>query len=193
MNPVTHFFVGWSALERAQTNDRDRALVVLAGLAPDLDGLGIVIDFATRVLGMPATEYYQTLHRVYGHGLPAALVFAVLVSLFATKPARAAVYAFVAVHLHFICDILGSRGEGAEDIWGISYLAPFSDALYVDWSGQWPLVSWQNTVITAALVGWILWRALSTGYTPLRLVSKRGDDTLVATLRTRFRRLPPGN
>ena len=36
MSPITHFLVGWITLERAQSTDRDRALVALAGLAPDL-------------------------------------------------------------------------------------------------------------------------------------------------------------
>ena len=81
MSPITHFLVGWSALERTQTVHRDRALVAWIGLAPDLDGVGIVVDFFTRLLGMPETNYYQELHRVYGHGLPAALLFTLIVQL----------------------------------------------------------------------------------------------------------------
>ena len=76
MSPITHFLVGWTALEFYQVSRRDKALVALAGIAPDLDGLGIVVDFATRTLGLPETDYYQTFHRVYGHGLAAALLIA---------------------------------------------------------------------------------------------------------------------
>jgi inner membrane protein len=188
MSPITHFLVGWTALERPQASDRDRALVVLAGLAPDLDGLGIVVDFATRMLGLPETDYYQATHRVYGHGLPAAIVISGVAAWFATSRARAALYAFIAVHLHFLCDILGSRGTGLEDIWGISYLSPFSRAISIQWSGQWPLVGWQNMLISAVLLVWVLARALRSGYTPLRLASCNADAELVATLRRRFRR-----
>src|SRR5471030_3016805 len=101
MSRITHFLVGWTTLERTQPADRDKALVVLAGLAPDLDGLGIIVDFATRTLGLAEANYYQEFHRVYGHGLPAALVIAAFVACVATNKWRAATGAFIAVHLHF--------------------------------------------------------------------------------------------
>src|SRR5205814_5169912 len=105
---------------------RDRALVAWIGLAPDLDGLGIVVDFATRLLGLPETDYYQRFHRVYGHGLAAAIVLSAAAALLADAKLRAGIAAFASVHLHFLCDLLGSRGSGPEDFWPISYLAPFS-------------------------------------------------------------------
>jgi hypothetical protein len=145
-----------------------------------------VVDFATRALGMPETNYYQEFHRVYGHGLPAALVIAAVVAVFAQSRVRAALCAFAAVHLHFVCDILGSRGNGAEDLWGIAYLSPLSDKPAFEWAGQWPLVGWQNMLVTALLLLWVFARALRTGYTPLRLVSARADAELVAVLRKRF-------
>ncbi len=185
MSPITHFLAGWSTLERTQTSDRDRALVVWIGLAPDLDGLGIVADFATRALGWPETNYYQTLHRAYGHGLPAALVFSALVALLADSKLRAGLGAFASIHLHFLCDLLGSRGAGAEDIWPISYLSPFSDRWLWEWSGQWPLVGWQNMALTAALLLAAAAQALKTGYSPLRIVSKAADQPFMSALRAR--------
>ena len=185
MSPITHLLVGWSALERALPTRRDKALVVVAGLAPDLDGLGIVADFATRTLGLPETDYYQTYHRIYGHGLPAALLIAAVCSAFAARGQRAwvALWSLVAVHLHFLCDILGSRGSGLEDLWGIYYFAPFSLTPEMTWSGQWPLVGWQNMALTAALLLVVAARATRTGYSPLVIFSERADATFVATLR----------
>lgn len=188
MSPITHFLVGWTALERSQSKDRDKALVVLAGLAPDLDGLGIIVDFATRALGLAETNYYQEIHRIYGHGLPGALVISAVVAGLATSRARAALWSFIAVHLHFVCDIVGSRGKGAEDIWGIAYLSPLADKPVFEWSGQWELISWQNTLITVLLLTWTLARGIRTGYTPLRLASTKADGQVVAALRKRFRR-----
>lgn len=181
--------VGWAGLEGLQPSMRDKGLVALAGVAPDLDGLGIVVDFATRTLGMPETNYYQEFHRIYGHGLPAAIVFAALAGALARRRAWTAAWAFVAVHLHFLCDVLGSRGASAEDIWGIYYFAPFSLAHEIAWQGQWELVSWQNTAVSAALLLVIMVRAAVLGYSPVELASKRADAVFVATLRDWKRRL----
>ena len=189
MSPITHFLVGWTALERFQPSRRDKALVVLAGLAPDIDGLGIVVDFATRALGLPETDYYQTFHRMYGHGLPAAVVIAGVAGALGEHRWRVAIWAFVSVHLHFLCDLLGSRGTTPEDLWAIYYFAPFSTAYELSWAGQWPLVGWQNMAITAVLLGIVMWRATRTGYSPLVLMSGRADAVFVATLRAWKQRL----
>jgi membrane-bound metal-dependent hydrolase YbcI (DUF457 family) len=186
LSPITHFLLGWTALERALPARRDKGLVALAGLAPDLDGLPIVIDFATRLMGSPETDYYQAVHRVYGHGLPAALVFAAVVALLAQSKASAAALAFVSVHLHFACDLLGSRGNGPDDLWGIAYWSPLSMAHEEVWTGQWPLVGWQNMLITAVLLVIVLRRAWSHGYSPLTCFAPRTDAALVAVLRQRF-------
>ncbi len=183
MSPITHILVGWTALERALPNRRDKAIVATAGVLPDLDGLGIVIDFATRTLGLAETDYYQTFHRLYGHGLAAALVFAFIAYAVAHRRLMTAALSLVAVHLHFACDLLGSRGNGPDDIWGIWYFAPFSTAHEIAWSGQWPLVGWQNMLITAVLIAITLERASRRGYSPLVILSPAADRELVAVLR----------
>ena len=175
--------VGWVGLERLQPSMRDKTLVALAGIAPDLDGLGIVVDFAARQLGLPETNYYQAYHRVYGHGLPVALVISGIAAALAERRAFVALWAFVAVHLHFVCDILGSRGASPDDIWPIWYFAPFTTKVQIEWLGQWELVSWQNTTISVILMAILLWRAARNGYSPVGAISKRADRTLVATLR----------
>jgi membrane-bound metal-dependent hydrolase YbcI (DUF457 family) len=182
MSPITHFLVGWVGTERFQANQRDKALVVLAGLAPDLDGLGIVVDFATRTFGLPETDYYQNFHRLYGHGLPAAIIIAVVAGWLSVRGFAVAVWAFFSVHLHFLCDLLGSRGTTPEDIWGIYYFAPFTKAYEVSWSGQWPLVGWQNMAISAVLLAIVMVRATNLGYSPVRLLSRRADAVFVTTL-----------
>lgn len=183
MNPITHFLVGWTALERWLPSRRDKALVCCSGVVPDLDGLGIVVDFATRCLGYPPTDYYQQFHRIYGHGVPAALLVTALVGLSARDKRRSAALAFVAVHLHFLCDLLGSRGSGADDIWPIYYLAPFTTWPAWSFPYQWPLVGWQNLTISALLMGIAMWRATGVGYSPVALVSVRADAVFVAVVR----------
>jgi hypothetical protein len=48
MSPITHFLTGWVVANSAHLNRRDRFLVTLAGIVPDLDGLDIVAEIATE-------------------------------------------------------------------------------------------------------------------------------------------------
>lgn len=191
MSPITHFLAGWVGAERFQTSKRDAALIALAGIAPDLDGLGIVIDFATRTLGMPETDYYQSLHRMYGHGLAAALLIAAVCGALGSRGWAVAIWSFVSVHLHFLCDLLGSRGSSPEDIWGIFYFSPFTTAHEVSWSGQWPLIGWQNMAITVVLLAIMMARSTTSGYSPLGVISAKADAAFIATLHGWRRRIQP--
>jgi hypothetical protein len=46
MNPVTHLLVGWGVANTAVLERRDRALVTIAAVIPDVDGLGILVAAA---------------------------------------------------------------------------------------------------------------------------------------------------
>ena len=162
---------------------RDKALVCLAGLAPDLDGLGIVVDFVTRLSGSPETNYYQDFHRLVGHGLPAALVISGVAASLGYARMRVAIFAFFAVQLHFLCDLIGSRGTTAEDIWPIYYLEPLYSVPVLSLPFQWPLVGWQNMVLSGALMYMAFARATITGYSPLIIFSKTADPEFVVVLR----------
>jgi hypothetical protein len=186
MSPITHFLASWVGGERFVPSMRDKGLIALAGVLPDVDGLGIVVDFATRRLGWGPTDFYQAYHHMLAHGLPAALVIAVGVAAFARRKRAVLLLAFVAVHLHFLCDIVGSRGSTPLDIWPIYYLGPFSLTPEIAWSGQWPLIGWQNTLITALLLLAVLLASARRGQSPLGLVSVRGDAALAAVMRRWF-------
>ncbi|HKF20769.1 MAG TPA: metal-dependent hydrolase [Candidatus Angelobacter sp.] len=200
MSPVTHFLAGWVVAGATSLRRREKAAVVLAGVAPDLDGLGIIPELLTRGSTHPLlwfSEYHHTLH---------TLAFALVVTLAAYlisananstlgakiqghfMPSRAAITAFLAFlsfHLHLLCDLVGSRGPDG-DSWPIPYLKPFSDALQLSWQGQWPLNGWQNFAITGALLVATLWIAWKHGSSPVEFVSSKGNDALVTSLRTRF-------
>jgi len=98
---------------------------------------------------------------------------------------REEVIILLTVHIHLLADIVGG---GAADgyAWPIPYLRPFSAAWNVEWSGQWALSSWQNNVVTFALMGVMLYLAWRKGYSPLGLVSPRSDRVFVDVLRARF-------
>ena len=188
MNPITHGLVGWCLAETVpDIGRRERAAIVLAGLSPDLDGFGLPVELATRDTARPFL-WWSEYHHVLGHNL----LFAVIVSLVVAAASRTrrvlvGVLAFLAVHLHLLGDLAGSRGPDGYE-WPIPYLYPFADEPEFVWSGQWALNAWPNFAITIVLLIATFVLAWSRGYSPLGLLSLRADSTFIQTIRRRFPR-----
>ena len=185
MSPVTHFLTGWVFANCAKLERRDRAIVTLACVVPDVDGLGIIPELLTRNSSHPLlwfTLYHHSLH---------TLAFGLFVSVLAFALARqrwkTAILALLSFHLHLFEDILGSRGPDGYQ-WPIPYLAPFSSALQLAWRGEWGLNAWPNIVLTLALLLITLWLAWRCGFSPLEMISAKADSVFVDTLRRRFPR-----
>lgn len=184
MSPVTHLLVGWSIANAAPLNRRERALVTVAGVIPDADGFGLVVDFASRGWQQP-TELWAKFHHVLGHNLGLALLCCLCCLLLAKKRLLTALLAFVAFHAHLLGDLVGARGPDGEQ-WPIHYLWPFADLPQWTWRGQWALNAWPNFALTAVLLVLLFYLAWSRGYSLLGLLSTRLDGHLVTALRQRF-------
>ena len=111
MSRVTHFLTGWVFANCARLDRRDRALVTLACVAPDVDGLGIVLD-----------------------SLVFALVIAGVSVMLAHQRWKTGLLAFVSFHLHLVEDLAGSREPDGYE-WPIPYLKAFSSAWSLPWQG----------------------------------------------------------
>ena len=183
MSPVTHFLASWTLASFPRLERRDAALVTLAGVAPDVDGLGAIPELLTRYSSHPL-DWFTGYHHLLAHNLLFAIVIAIVVFAFAKRRWLTALLAVVAVHLHFLMDVLGSRGPDGYN-WPIPYLAPFSSRVQIFWSGQWALNSWQNIAITCGLLTLIVVRALQTGRSPVEIFSPAADKQVVAALRRR--------
>ena len=61
MNPETHLFASWVIGAKTTDNARDCRLVALAGILPDLDGLGIIGDGIAGAMGH-RTFFYGHYH-----------------------------------------------------------------------------------------------------------------------------------
>ena len=48
MSPVTHFLFGWMVANTTDFSRRERAIVAIAGVIPDVDGLGVIPEILTR-------------------------------------------------------------------------------------------------------------------------------------------------
>ncbi|MBL8915065.1 MAG: metal-dependent hydrolase [Archangium sp.] len=171
MNPLIHGELSWLTSQKLDER-RDRLLVTLAGISPDIDGL--------TLLG--GEEMYGKWHHVLTHGALSAVILSGIFTLFARRKALVFVLCFLAFHLHLLCDLAGS-GPG----WPIYYLWPFSRAELM-WSGQWNLASWQNSVIGLAITLTALWFAMPLGRTVFELFSAKYDAVVVTTLRKRFQK-----
>jgi hypothetical protein len=80
MSPATHFFMSWVIAAKKTDNPRDCRLVTLAGILPDLDGLGLFPDAVTRALGYRGTMYYEHYHHFLLHGIYGGVAIAVLLA-----------------------------------------------------------------------------------------------------------------
>jgi hypothetical protein len=185
MHVVTHLLIGWTVAEHTTKSPRDRALIAWASVAPDLDGLGLIVDVAAPLFDW-TVQWYDRFRHVLLHGLPGAVVITALMTWFARKRLAAGCLIFLAYHLHLLGDLLGSRGGAEKALWSAHYLSPLSDAMTLAWSGQWPLTSWQNTTLTVALMAYTMFLAVRRGYSPVGLFNARADAVFVATLRARF-------
>ena len=140
MSPITHLFASWLVAAKTTDNLRDRRLVALSGILPDLDGGGMIADFARHTFkGGDDFFFYQKYHHYLLHGLFGAAVIAAALACFAQRPRCVALLSFLLVHLHLLCDLLGSRGPSREDLWPIYYLGPFAGTGFGfgNTSGRW--------------------------------------------------------
>jgi membrane-bound metal-dependent hydrolase YbcI (DUF457 family) len=185
LNPITHFFMGWAVANSVPSlGKRDRAIVTLASVVPDLDGLGIVVEQLTQNSSHPL-YWWSDYHHILGHNLGFALVVTALAAVLARKKFTTTLLAFFGFHLHLLADLVGARGPDGQQ-WPIPYLLPFSNKLQLTWAGQWALNAWPNIVITALLIVLALILARRRGFSPLEMFSARTDAALVVALRARF-------
>ncbi len=183
MSPITHFLTGWALANSVALRRRERLLVTLAAVVPDVDGLGIVPELLTRNTSHPVLWFSQFHHHM--HNLLFAFIVGVLACALATSRWKTGLLALLAFHVHLAEDVLGSRGT--DGLWSVPYLWPFSRAQWV-WGGQWALNGWQNFIITIVLLLFALYVARKRSCSPIEIVSQRGDAAFVRAVHARFSR-----
>jgi len=154
---------------------------------PDADGLGFLADGVNRLPGRPSSWYYGQYRHALLHNMFAAVAIPLVLSIFATNRLRMLIVGLVAMHLHLLGDVVGSRGPGADDFWPLPYFAPFSEHGTIQWHGQWPLNAWPNIVFTVLLIFYVLFRSVRSGYSPVGVFSTGADRAFVRAVRNRWR------
>lgn len=187
MNPITHLLLSWQLAEVVPAlGKRGRMLVTVAGVIPDLDGLGMGVELLTRNRSHPLL-WFSEYHHVLCHNAGFAAFVTAASWLAAKRRWLTAFLVALSFHLHLLYDIIGARGPDGEQ-WPIPYLLPFSDRWQWTWSHQWPLNAWPNIVITLIALSATFYLAWRRGYSPLEIFSPRADGIFIATLRHRFPR-----
>lgn len=183
MSPLTHALLSWLVANGAPSlSRRERGLVTLAGVVPDLDAAGALPQLLTAHTAHPV-YWGSDYHHVLGHNLVVAVAVAGFVAWRSERRALAGALAFATFHLHLLCDLVGSRG-GDGYTWPMTYGFPFTDRVQLSWSGQWELDAWPNIAITAAAIAIALGLAASRGFGPFEIVWPTGDRALVAVARS---------
>jgi hypothetical protein len=182
MSPVTHLFASWLIAARTN-NPRDCRLIALAGILPDADGSGILLDLGAWAMGKEQTMFYGRYHHYLLHGWFGGVLITALLTCFARQRLRVAVLCVVVFHLHLLCDLVGSRGPSPEDLWPIFYFGPFDkDPMWL-WKGQWPLGAWPNQLLSVVLFVWGLRLATKLGHSFVGVFNRRADAVFVNVLR----------
>lgn len=184
MSPGAHFIGSWLVASFAAKNSRDRKLITLAGVLPDVDGFGMGLDVARGLIsGEPTTyHYYHKFHHLLCHGWPAALVICSVLAGFAFQRWRTLGLCLVTFHLHLLCDLLGSRGPSPADLWPICYGEPLFRHPTWFWKGQWRLDGWQNAATFVVIFTGALWQSVRLGSSFVEIFGRKVDETFVRVL-----------
>jgi inner membrane protein len=160
---------------------RERMILTFSGIAPDIDGVGVLIDMLAPLFGMSTNlwvQYHHTLHTLFF-----AIVVALMAAFFASKQKLFVGFlAFVFFHIHLLCDLLGSRGPDGY-LWPIPYFSPISNDFLLIWSGQWELNAWQNVVI-ACFLFFVTYRLIKIKkVSPFEIISEKMSQTFLKLLK----------
>jgi inner membrane protein len=185
MSPVTHFLSGWIFANCFDLDRKDRALVTLACVIPDIDGLGIIPELLTSQL------HASTL------------------VVFAVSPFASHVGIRVGGHSTRICHCLAEVDDQPARPRQLSH--PFARRYPWIARARWRSVAnpisgtffgsspvnmeravqaqrMANVALTIVLLAITLWLARRRGFSPLEMLSLKADHVFVSALRERMRR-----
>jgi hypothetical protein len=171
-----HLLLSWHLARQVSPDVKARRWVGWAGVVPDLDGIGLLVDFATR-----RTNLYEAWHHLAGHNFLLGVIVAGLAGIHC-RSVRVAAWTWGCFHLHLLADLISGRGPDGS-LWPIVYGWPLSPYEW-QWEGQWKLQAWPNTVVFLTLLAWALWVAYRRARSPLELISTRLDHTVIAAFRS---------
>ncbi len=188
MQGTVHLALGWLLGDGAGLETRrDRRIVGLAGLVPDIDVLVYPLAYLVFLGDMDkAFNVYAQVHHRYTHGVLFALLCAMSAWRLASedKRMRVAALTLLAVFLHIVGDVIASGSN-----WPVYPLAPLSDLAWtVTWS--WNASDWRNISLSVLAILMMLWYSRVKGYSMLECFSYRADDWMTKVMRREAKSSP---
>ncbi len=184
MNPATHFLAGWLVANVDHLDRRDRVLITLSSVIPDVDGIGILVGIISRD-AEKGWDLYARYHHILGHNVFFGLFLAAVGYALSSKKRLTPLLILLGFHIHLLGDLLSGRGPDGT-IWSISYLFPVLTHFQLSLSWQWELNAWPNVLITAGALFLTLYLSWRRGFSPVNIFSANADGAVVAALRGRF-------
>lgn len=176
MHVPTHALLGW-LIAQPLPSVRDRRLVTLAAVLPDIDGLA----------ALGGVELYQRHHHTFGHNVFAWGVTVLGACLFAKRKMPTTVLSALGFASHLFTDLLGSGFDWPlHPLWPVSWWQlefhpPF----------QWELASWQNYLAALLCFGAMVFLALKRGRSVVEVFGAKAELHFVATLQKWLGRRAP--
>jgi len=109
VSPLVHGLIAWLLACVVSGRPVDRRLIVIAGLAADVDGVFVLFN----------ADLYVTYHHTFGHSFVFGLPIALAAASLATRRWRVGAAALAAFTLHLLADVVGSS-------WAVQAFYPLS-------------------------------------------------------------------
>jgi hypothetical protein len=195
MQAPSHLIISWFVAEACGIKSpRDRRIVALSGLAPDIDSLAYVaaIVYFRFDKDLAFEHVWEVIHHRYTHGLGFVVLTGIVAFLAATRfsvfglrrgndviarptnrASRVALLCMLASAIHVFCDVVAGGPT-----WPVFPAWPLSDfAWAVDWS--WTLGEWPNSVVLFACLAGTMLYARVAGYSPMESINYGFDRWFV--------------
>ena len=166
MSPILHGLIAWLIAIAFATKLGDRRLIVIAGVAADIDGIFILID----------PSAYSVYHHTFGHSIIFGVLIAVVAFFLAKNRLVTGLAALGAFSAHLLCDLVSSP-------WPIYPLSPFSGfgcEISSNFLGGFPYTQITLAVSIIALllvIAVFYWKEVS----PIEFFSEKIDRLVVST------------
>jgi len=183
----SHLIISWFVAEACGVKSpRDRRIVALSGLAPDIDSLAYVgaIVYFRFDKDLAFEHVWEVVHHRYTHGLGFVVLTGIVAFLILTRfsfpgvgrrndvaagpgsrAGRVALLCMLVSAIHVFCDVVAGGPT-----WPVFPAWPLSDLAWsLDWS--WTLGEWPNSVILFACLAGTMLYARVAGYSPMESIN----------------------